>query len=396
VRLLVWQLLQYARIPLLQPYIHQLINLEALIITTIYRLYFHPLAQYPGPKTWSLTRLCYANAFRRGDLHLRILELHEKYGTIVRVAPDELSFITRSAMQDMCTGGPRNKGLARNPIVFGAQGNNSFLSGTDEQHSEFRRMLLPAFSAHARPQMESVVQEKATLCMNQLHRFANEGSSVNIVEWFNFFTFDVVGELAFSESFGQLERRTYDPWVQLIFSHLKYSSLSICLRYWPPLDVLMPKIAPASLLRLKTIFCELSQEKIRRRLHRKDEQQLQDWISLYLGSKSGGRIIDEDEVMESFTAVLIAGSETTATVLAGLLNYLCRNESVLHRLQSEIRIFASEDEITFNSTSKLPYLNASLNEALRLCNPLPNALGRVTPPEGAIISGQRIPGNVSS
>ncbi|KAF2839020.1 cytochrome P450 [Patellaria atrata CBS 101060] len=364
------------------------------IISSTYNVYFHPLARFPGPRLWIFTRLCYANSLRRGDLHLKILEFHEKYGEIVRVAPNELSFTSPSAWKDMCTGSTKNKGLPRNTIVFGAQGFKSFLDGSDEQHTMFRRMLAPSFSVSAMNRAEPTIQSYISLLITQLNKEVTEKQPVNICEWYNYFTFDITGELAFSESFGQLERKAYHQWVKLIFSHLKYSALSICLRFWPPLDVLMPKLAPASLHKLKHLFCQLSRQKVAYRINRPDASQLQDWVSPCLTTKDPREKMELEEIMDTFTIFIIAGSETTATLLSGLTNHLCQNKRVLKLLSDEIRgTFKSEDEITQAAAAKLPYLNAVLNEALRMCTPIPCALGRIVPKGGSVISGEHIPTN---
>ena len=57
--------------------------------------------------------------------------------------------------------------------------------------------------------------------------------------------------------------------------------------------------------------------------------------------------------------------------------------------------FSSEDEIDMRSAAKLPYLMAVIEESMRFHPPGPNAMWRMTPPEGNWILGDWIPGNVS-
>ena len=66
------------------------------------------------------------------------------------------------------------------------------------------------------------------------------------------------------------------------------------------------------------------------------------------------------------------------------------------RLTKELlTAFTSEDEIDMLSVEKLPYLCAVTEESLRIFPPGVNTQPRITPPEGNVVLGEMIPGNVS-
>lgn len=66
----------------------------------------------------------------------------------------------------------------------------------------------------------------------------------------------------------------------------------------------------------------------------------------------------------------MAGSETTASLLSGVIYYLLKNPSVLEKLVKEIRsAFPTEDTITIASVSSLKYEFAVLQEGLRIFPP---------------------------
>jgi cytochrome P450 len=91
-------------------------------------------------------------------------------------------------------------------------------------------------------------------------------------------------------------------------------------------------------------------------------------------------------------AIIVAGSETLTTALAGAVHYLLRNPSSLSRLIAENRAaFQAEDEITNARAATLPYLNAVLTETLRMVPPLPDGLRREVPRGGAVIAGIHVP-----
>jgi cytochrome P450 len=95
--------------------------------------------------------------------------------------------------------------------------------------------------------------------------------------------------------------------------------------------------------------------------------------------------------------LVIAGSETTATLLCGAVFLLASNPEPLAKVASEVRSrFSDESEITLTSVNSLSYMLACLNEAFRLYPPVAITAPRVTPEGGAIIAGRAVPGNVSN
>lgn len=93
--------------------------------------------------------------------------------------------------------------------------------------------------------------------------------------------------------------------------------------------------------------------------------------------------------MLKFTVI---GSETNATLLSGALYNLAKHPVVLERLLAEIKK-VSLDGKTVNMTDvhSLPYLNAVLEECLRIYPPSAFNQARVVPKEGAIICGIPVP-----
>jgi hypothetical protein len=63
-----------------------------LIAVAIYRLYFHPLARFPGPIFARLTPIPCTVSLLRGRMPMWVKHCHDKYGPVVRVSPNELSF----------------------------------------------------------------------------------------------------------------------------------------------------------------------------------------------------------------------------------------------------------------------------------------------------------------
>lgn len=103
------------------------------------------------------------------------------------------------------------------------------------------------------------------------------------------------------------------------------------------------------------------------------------------------------EIIANVRLLIVAGSETTATLLSGLTYMLLTNPAAYERGKAEVRsAFSKPTDITFTSTTKLPYLHALIEEAFRLYPPVPTILPRKTGPKGDFINGDWVAPNVSA
>jgi cytochrome P450 len=93
---------------------------------------------------------------------------------------------------------------------------------------------------------------------------------------------------------------------------------------------------------------------------------------------------------------VIAGTDTTATALATANYYLMREPNAMKKLQEEIRgAFARYEDITPASTTDLKFLNAVINESLRIFPPVAWSPSRIVPPGGDTVDGHFLPAGVS-
>lgn len=92
---------------------------------------------------------------------------------------------------------------------------------------------------------------------------------------------------------------------------------------------------------------------------------------------------------------VLAGSETTSTVLSTATYYILKSPDVYEALAFEVRSgFTSGDGINEASTRNLMYLNAVCKEAMRIYAPLPFALPREVPEGGDSVDGYFVPAGV--
>lgn len=106
--------------------------------------------------------------------------------------------------------------------------------------------------------------------------------------------------------------------------------------------------------------------------------------------------MSEGEIFVAAQLLIVAGSETTATALCSATYLLASNPSIFGKLAAEIRSsFTEETEITMQNVSGLKYLNAVVEEALRLGPPGPGTFPRVVPPSGKMVCGEWVPGGTA-
>jgi cytochrome P450 len=105
--------------------------------------------------------------------------------------------------------------------------------------------------------------------------------------------------------------------------------------------------------------------------------------------------MSREEIIKTSGTLIVGGSETSATLLSGIIFHLLKNPSTLEKLTTEIRTtFSDTAEINFVKLAKLQYLNACIQEALRIYPPVPGIVPRKMIPGGAVINGYFIPEGV--
>jgi cytochrome P450 len=109
---------------------------------------------------------------------------------------------------------------------------------------------------------------------------------------------------------------------------------------------------------------------------------------------SQSEIFEVDGSQEAQLAV-IAGADTVAITISNACHALCRYPKYQAYLYQELEDIPTLDGIIDDRhlTGK-PYLSAVIHESLRLWPPVPGGLQRLTPPEGAVIAGRYVPGNM--
>ncbi|RYP61516.1 hypothetical protein DL770_009770 [Monosporascus sp. CRB-9-2] len=328
-----------------------------------------------------------------GRFYRAIEKQHQKYGSVFRVSPNELSFASVQSWKDIyghATGAERRT-LVKSEFyeLYGA-GFRSFCIGSERdprKHAEMRKSLSAAFSTKSLKDQEGIVNGVIDRFVERLG--TTDGAAVtglNITKWFEMVSFDVLGEMAFGESFGSIESGHTHFWSDLVVEHLYFITLADNLHRLPILPTLARILFP-KLLVVRNKNSQYARAQVAKRLER--ESPRKDFLMALVNELHRGKIGLEELTAHSSTLV-IAGGETTATALAATTFYLLQNRHCYEKLQHEIRSrFGSYDDIDSTVAQQLPYLQAVISEGLRMYAPGSQGFPRLSP--GAFVDGHYIP-----
>ncbi|OJJ07867.1 hypothetical protein ASPVEDRAFT_47061 [Aspergillus versicolor CBS 583.65] len=359
----------------------------------IYRLFFNPLNKYPGRLLARLT--AFDQVFRvakNKDMFLKLYDAHQKLGNFVRIGPNDLSVADADAVrvafsaQTTCSKAPWYS------IELPAYSMHSTRSRAD--HDKRRRIWSPAFSDKALRGYEQRVLKYNKSLLERLSSF--DGQTVNASRWFNLWSFDVMGDLAFGRSFDMLASKSQEEhWAIQILNNAQDKA---GLAFPPWLNRLLWHVP--GIRKSYFRFLNYCAEMIEQRMLVQGKQQNPD-ITHYLIEDFNKRSTEDQKVeihslhLDS-KLIIVAGSDTTAATLTYMFFHLATEEGLLARLRQEIEPLLGENgEIEHRDLQNAQLLNGCINETLRLHPPVPSGLYRKTPPEGVQIGQEYIPGNTT-
>lgn len=127
----------------------------------------------------------------------------------MRTSPNELSFSSARSWRDIYGVRQGHRPFVKSQLYDGgsfADQAHSIVSERDVgAHSTMRKHLAHAFSDRSLKDQESLVAEVVDLLVSQLGVHATGEKGADLATWYHLATLDIIGSLAFGESFGGLE-----------------------------------------------------------------------------------------------------------------------------------------------------------------------------------------------
>ncbi|KAH8758134.1 isotrichodermin C-15 hydroxylase [Hyaloscypha finlandica] len=358
-----------------------------ILTVVVYRLHFHPISKYPGPKLWAATALPSTYYTIVGAKASKMSELHNKYGPIVRVGPYELSYISEVAERDIYSSHRASGGkqLGKYKFTPPSRIGGIFNNPNDADHSRLRKILGVAFSDKAVREREPFLQDYTTLFIKRLKE-QPVGKPIDMVWWLGCIGFDTVAHLTFGDSFHALQTTTLPEMASQNHDLLITSARRAALGQF---------FLGRLLAKMKSRICRLQSSLSTAKVERRELTLIKIRVSIMskkIGSQKG---LSQGEMAVVSNDFNMAGSDTSASALSVMIYHLLQNPSKLQILTNEIRSsFKTEEEIKGPAINNLKYLNAVINESMRLNHPAPETTRRITNPGGNTICGDHIPGDI--
>ncbi|KAK9783893.1 putative Cytochrome P450 [Seiridium cardinale] len=379
----------------------------ALAVTSLmlisYRLWFHPLAKVPGPFLQRISGLPRIWQCRNGNRHICEIEAHRKYGSVVRIGPDSLSFSTLSALQTI---------HAKSANVFkgdefyglldgGAEGGQSIQMTQDSEAHAARRRVLDRMMP-SRERAFHIINDLAQQFQTTTWELASgNGGLVDINKVASWYGFDVISTIAFgrsmrmlhSDEFRWLPKCLQDASVFLYWGGFA-RSLQLFRRLlgssWP------------SRLRMRYVlqaqrYQDLAERQVSVRASRMDGEKA-------TGSEPDdifGKLIKADlysdiDLRADSSLLIAAGSDAVRFTIVATLYYWGRHADIYANVTREIRsIVADPEHITDATLSSLKYLRACIDETMRITPPKPSSVPREVNTGAIVVDGITIPAGMT-
>ncbi|KAF1844083.1 cytochrome P450 [Cucurbitaria berberidis CBS 394.84] len=354
----------------------------------LHRGFFHRLRKIPGPFLARFSKLygIFAGVLPDFQYFKWCEKMKEEYKTdVIRTGPREVTVYCADAIplihgpMSRCRKGPWYSGYTH------VGGDSAHTTRDKEEHKRRRKAWDHAFNAKALREYEPRLNRHAVALMEQLKEQAKQ-PSVCFTNWANYYSFDVMGDVGFSRSFGMVEKGEEADVIKLL-----HESMS-------PLSVFGHVNWGLNLLTRTSVGAKALLEHI-------------DWTSNVLKERKlvtpkendvFSRLLDpnDDKITPEMNAdsrlLVVAGSDTTAATLAWIAYELCKNLEVQAKLRKAIDAIEPEKwHLDVDDVANIAFLDGVINEVLRLHPAVPSGVQRETPPEGLTLpNGTFLPGNV--
>ncbi|KAF7360600.1 Cytochrome P450 monooxygenase [Mycena venus] len=402
------------------PYLDPLTLLVALPATVvlvhlaIYLVDPYGIRKYPGPFLAKFTDAWLGYVSQQGHRSEVIHDMHLKYGPFVRISPSEVSVADPDALNIVYAHG---NGALKSTFydAFVSIERGLFNTRDRKQHARKRKIVSHIFSQKSVVEFEPHIRLYISMLLGQWDRLcaaAVKGLSgddgdggwvgrdgrlwLDCLPWANYLAFDIIGDLAFGAPFGMIEAgrdRAPVPIDGPSNVAVAGKMTSDDITYIPAVAVLNGRgeysMSMGVLPRMGASFDASRAVRLGQPTDRVDLLS-----KLQAGTDDNGNPMGRAELTAEALTLLIAGSDTTSNSTCAIIYHLAKNPEKQAKLQKELdEQLGIEDELVANSeqVKRLPYLDACINEGLRIHSTSALGLPRIVPEGGLVIGDHAFP-----
>lgn len=352
------------------------------------RFIFSPISHLPGPKLAAFTFWYefYYDVICSGRFTWKIQQLHQQYGPIIRINPEEVHIDDPGFYDEVYVGPSRRTDKWHwSAKMFGTS--DAAVGTVDHDLHRLRRGALnPFFSKRSVVGLEPVIQANVLKLRARLKAFAGTGEPVNLSDAYACLSADVIGSYAFGKSYDFLDHPTFDPGWRSFMMQLSAGTMLMKQFGWAYnlLECLPPSLV-AMLHPLTRQLFDLRQW-IERQIkaaqseHSKSVKNDKSRTIFHdlLASSLPARELSLHRLTDEALTIVGAGTVTTAHTLSIITYHLLSSKEKLERARRELHSLFLERP-TWNQLEQLPYLSACITEGLRLSYGVSHRLQRVSP-----------------
>ncbi|KAG7092863.1 hypothetical protein E1B28_009176 [Marasmius oreades] len=390
------------------------VNLTIVVFASILLLFslftkvqqWRALNRFPGPVLAQWTRLyrAYYDIVVGGGWIEHLQELHEIYGPVVRIGPNELHFSDPTAYTDIYTSTPIH---LKDPYMYNtfAIPPSSFSETDPKEYNIIKSLTSSFFSRKSILGVEHVIQKQVDKFLVQLLKH-HKTSPADMDKAFRSTTLDIITLYTFGYSIDAISYPNFEhPVLVGIDKHVKKLWI---FKHFPLVKQLAVSLPPSLVMVLvpdarPTLEFTGEMEKLvdytLKDPYRPEGQKTQNIFYTLLNDVHGERkmkqshkvtrkwLIGEGQVLR------VAGSDTVGNTCTIGVRCILRDPRVLEELVEELENAwpDKEEPMAYDKLEKLPYLTAVIKESLRMATSIVTPLARVVPPTGSMIAGYPVP-----
>jgi cytochrome P450 len=353
--------------------------LLALLTTAVYRVYFHPLAHIPGPLQAKLSSLFLYNLSYHGIEASKIDELHQQYGPVVRIAPNEVDISDGAAINAIYV---KSGGFPKNAcyVNFDIDEFHTLFSALDPAHRAIRsKAVVNMFSQSNIREGKDLIQGCVQRMVDKMimERDESKGKPVNLLNGTRSLAIDAVTAYLFQKPYNGImeEKLSASQFVDMFvavgrFFYLPNRLFSLLEMWQSRLEEFKPQVYH-SLASVDKFVSTLVDE-----ARKADDKDGETYQARLLAAG-----ISREETIAQCKDLMFAGTDSTGMNLATIIWYLAKQPATYSKVRQEVMANVDADPQT------LLYLTGVIKEGLRLSMANPTRLPRVVPSSGLHVAG---------